>query len=66
MRLSQALEWVAELDFDDMNFSLNSKTVVNVFNDGSLHNAALGGIIQHCRQVLSNSFHNSVVAVNRR
>jgi len=45
-----------------MDFSLDSKIVVDAFNGGNKTNT----IIQHYRQVCSNSFHNSVVELSHR
>lgn len=41
----QALQWVIDLGFDDMNFSLDSKVVVGAFNSGSNNNTEFGSII---------------------
>lgn len=38
MGISQALQWVAELGFDGIDFSLGSKITVDSFNGGSKHN----------------------------
>lgn len=49
-----------------MNFSLNSKIVVDTLNGRSIHNIEFGSIIQYCRQISHKSFYNSVVEFNRR
>jgi ribonuclease HI len=41
----RALQWVIDLGFDDMNFSLDSKVVVDAFNSGSNNNTEFGSII---------------------
>lgn len=45
MSLSQVLQWVAELGFDGMDFSIDSKIVVDAFNGGSIHNTKCGSTI---------------------
>ncbi|AET02176.1 glycoside hydrolase family 18 protein [Medicago truncatula] len=50
MGISQALQWVDELGFDGIDFSLGSKITVDSFNGG----------------IFSNSFHNSTVEFSRQ
>lgn len=38
MGISQALQWVTELGFDGIDFSLGSKIIVDSFNGESKHN----------------------------
>jgi len=56
-RLCQALESVVELGFDNMDFSLDSKIVVEVFNCNNSSNNDFGSIILHCRQLISTTFY---------
>lgn len=64
--LNHALQWVAELRLDGMDFSLNSKAVVDAFNDVDNNSIDFGNIIIHCRQLITNYFHDSKVQFSRR
>ena len=60
LRLSQDLQWVADLGFDNTNFSLDSNIVVEVFNGENNNNNEFGNIIHRCRQLFSTSFNFKV------
>jgi len=45
MGISQALQWVAELGFDGIDFSLDFKIMIDAFNGGSKHNSEFGSVI---------------------
>jgi len=53
LKLCQALQWVAELGFDDTIFSLNSKIVVDAFNGNSNSNNDFGSIILSSKQLFN-------------
>lgn len=61
-----ALQWVAELRLDDMDFSLDSKAVMDAFNDVENNSTDFGNIIILCRQLFTNYFHDSKVKFSRR
>lgn len=63
---NHALQWVVDLRLDGMNFSLDSKVVVDAFNGASNDDTNFGSIIIHCRQLFINYFHNSKVEFSRR
>jgi len=51
----------ADLGFDNMDFILDSKTVVNAFDGGNNNITEFVSIIQNCRQLYSIFFHNFMV-----
>jgi hypothetical protein len=53
---------MADLGLDMMNFSLDSKVIVDAFND----NNDFGSIICHCKHLLRDSFNNSTLEFSRR
>ena len=59
--LCEALQWVSELGLDSMNFSLDSKLVVDGMNSTNSSNTDFESVISHCRQLLSTQFTNSRV-----
>jgi len=66
MVVYQALQWVADMGFDDMNFTLDLKVMVDAFNGGRNDITEFESIIQHCRQLFGNSFHNSMIQFSWR
>jgi len=46
--LCEALQWVVELGLDNMDFSLDSKLVVDVVTSNNSSNTNFGSIISHC------------------
>jgi ribonuclease HI len=61
-----SLEWVSNLQFDNVDFSLDSKRIVDQVNSDIDDNNEFGCIISSCRQLLHNNFQNSHVEFNRR
>jgi len=57
---------VSDLQFDNVDFALTSKRVVNHVNSDVDENSEFGGIISACRRLLLNNFHNSRVEFNKR
>lgn len=66
LRLCRALQWVADLSMDNVDFSLDSKLVVDVVNNNNSSNTDFGSIIKYCHRLLSTHFTNSKVKFNRR
>jgi hypothetical protein len=59
--LDHAIQWVAALQLDGVDFCLDSQVVVNEFH-GIANNATdLGSIISHCRQMFTKSIYNGEV-----
>lgn len=52
--LCEALQWVATLGLGSMNFSLNSKLVVDVVNSNNSSNTDFRCIVSHCRKLHSS------------
>lgn len=59
LRLCHALQWVVDLGMDNVDFSLDSKLVVDVVNGNNSSNTDFGSIIKYCHRLLSNHFTNS-------
>jgi ribonuclease HI len=57
--LCQALQWVVGLGFDNYDFSMDSKIVVDVFIGNNNTNINFGCIICHCKQMCNTLFTNT-------
>ncbi|RHN69303.1 hypothetical protein MtrunA17_Chr3g0123221 [Medicago truncatula] len=64
--LHTALQWISDLQFDNVDFALDSKQDVDSFHTGVDDDNELGCIITACRQLFQDSFQNSHVEFNRR
>jgi len=64
--LCEALQWMAELGMDNMDFSLDSKLVVDVVTTNNSSNTHFRSIISHCRHLLNTHFTNTKVEFSRR
>jgi len=64
--LHTTLQLVSDLQFDNMNFALDSKRVVDCVNSNVYDISEFGCIISACRRLLENSFQNFHVEFNRR
>jgi len=64
--LCEALQWVMELGLHNMDFSLDSKLVVDAVNRTARNYSDFGSVISHCRQLLNISLHNSKIEFSRR
>jgi len=64
--LHTALQWMADLHYDHVDFVLDSKSVVEHFYSNLVDSSELGCIIQACRQLFGCNFQNSHVEFNRR
>jgi hypothetical protein len=57
------LQWMADLGLDRMDFSLDSKVIVDDFND----NNDFGSIFFcHCKHLFRDSFNNSTLEFSQR
>jgi hypothetical protein len=54
------LEWVVAIHFDNVDFPLDSKRVVDQFKSNIVDNSEFRCIISACRQLLDNSFRTLV------
>jgi len=54
--LHTTLQWVLDLQFDNMDFTLYSKRVVDHVNSDVKENIEFACIIFACRQLLQNSY----------
>jgi ribonuclease HI len=59
MGLHTALQWVAFLQLNNIDFVLDSKKVVDQFRIGIDDNNDFGCILHVCKQLFYNSFQNS-------
>jgi ribonuclease HI len=64
--LCEALQWVMALGLHNMDFSLDSKLVVDPVNSSASNYSDFGYVISHCRQLLNNYLHNSKIEFSRR
>jgi len=48
--LSQAIQWVHELQFPNVDFELDAKRVADYFNKGNNDISEFGTVIDDCRQ----------------
>jgi len=64
--LHTALQWVADLRYDHVDFVLDSKYVVEHFHSNLVNSSELGCIIQACKQLFDYNFQSSHVKFNRR
>jgi len=64
--LHTTLEWVSDRQFDNVDFALDSKRVVDQVNSDFDDNSEFGCITADYRRLLHNSFQNSHVKFNRR
>jgi ribonuclease HI len=64
--LHTAFQWLVALHYDNVDFALDSKTVVDCVNSNLEHSSDLGCIIHACRQLFACNFQNSHVEFNRR
>lgn len=64
--LSQTLQWVTYLGFDDMDFSLDSKVVIDIFNGASNNNNDFGTIIIHYGTTIQQFFSVPKVEFSRK
>lgn len=64
--LLHALQWLADMQFDNVDFVADSKVIVYAFNSYRLDVTEFGHVILACRHLFSSSFTNSRVAFNRR
>jgi len=64
--LCEALQWVMVLGLHNMDFSLDSKLVVDAVNSTVSNYSDFGSVISHCRQLLNINLHNSKVEFSRR
>jgi ribonuclease HI len=65
VELHTTLQWVSDLQFDSVDFVLDSQHVVDSFHTG-VDDSKFGCIITACRQLFQDSFQNSHVEFNRR
>jgi len=49
--LFHGLQWAADMGFDNVDFILDSKTIIDAFNGGSNNIIEFGSTIQMCRQL---------------
>jgi len=64
--LHTTLQWVSDLRFGNVDFTLDFKRVVDHVNSDVDDSSEVGCIISTCRRLLHNSFLNSHVEFNRR
>ena len=64
--LYHALEWVSDMQFDNVDFALDSKITTDAFSRSSRDISEFGQVISECRRVFSTHFTNSKVEFCRR
>jgi len=64
--LHTALEWLSNQQFDNVDFALDCKKVVDCVHSNLDDSSEFGCIITACKQLLVDKFQNSHVEFNRR
>ncbi|GAU39132.1 hypothetical protein TSUD_23110 [Trifolium subterraneum] len=64
--LLSALKWVKDLHLNNVVFELDSKRVVDKFNNNMIDESVFGDIIKDCKHVFNSYFTNSHVEFIRR
>ena len=64
--LHTALDWLSDQHFDNVDFVLDCKRVVNSVNSSLDDSSEFGCIITACKQLLVDRFQNSHVESSRR
>jgi len=64
--LHSALQWLTDMQFDNVDFETNSKLTVDTFRSNRNDLSEFGCIISSCRSLLRNLFSNSRVEFVRR
>jgi hypothetical protein len=64
--LYHALQWMTDMQFDNIDFELDSKITRDAFHSCKTDVTNFGSIIGACRELLSTSFTNSRVEFTRR
>jgi len=64
--LHTTLQWVSDLQFDNVDFVLDSQQAVDSFHTEVDDDSELGCIINVCRQLFLDRFQNSHFEFNRR
>jgi len=66
MGLYTTLEWVANLQFDNVDFVIDSKKVVDYFRTCIDDSIEFGCIMYACQHMFQNSLQNSFIEYSRR
>jgi len=66
VRLHTTLNWIANLQYDNVDFALDSKKVADQFRSGIEDNSEFRCIITACKNLFHNRYQNSHVEFNRR
>jgi ribonuclease HI len=66
MGLYAALQWVADLQLDNVDFAMDSKLTIEAFLASRNDLSEFGNIISSCRSLFSSNFVNSRVEFTRR
>jgi len=64
--LYTTLDWISNQQFDDVDFVVDCKKVVDCVNSSLDDSSEFGCIINGCKQLLEDRFQNSHVEFNRR
>jgi len=64
--LYHALQWMIDMQFDNIDFELDSKITRDAFHSCKMDVTDFGSIIGACRELFSTSFTNSRVEFTRR
>lgn len=64
--LFHALQWMHDMQFDNIDFELDSKITTDAFHSRRTDVTEFGNIIDACRDIFTTSFTNSRVEFTRR
>jgi ribonuclease HI len=64
--LYHALQWMQDMQFDNIDFEIDSKITRDAFHSRTIDVTEFGNIIDACREIFSSSFTNSRVEFIRR
>jgi ribonuclease HI len=64
--LFHALQWLSDMQFDNVDFVLDSKITTDAFNHRWIDVTEFGQVISACQSLFNTNFSNSKVEFNRR
>ena len=63
--LFHALQWLSDMQFDNLDFTLDSKITTDAFNHRQIDVTEFGQVISACQSLFNTHFSNSKVEFNR-
>nr|ABN08771.1 probable reverse transcriptase At2g02650 -, related [Medicago truncatula] len=66
LSLFHPLQWLSDMQFDNVDFVLDSKITTDAFHNRQVDVTEFGQVISTCRSLFNSHFSNSKVEFNRR